>query len=599
LAAILLGSIQLTVHGAEIERHAFPSSGGAVSSASFQAVVTLGEPVHGVAAGDQYAAAAGFQNSANGGAPIGSLLTIQVTDGQDATVSALLRDDEGIVSASLHYRRGGTTTFFILEMERTTGDEYEATIPASAVTPRGIQYFVTASDGVSTLTLPAGGAQSPANLRVTVTDLEVFQLPKEAYVLLGVPVVPTDDRATAVFDELGAYDPKSWRYGTYDGSGYDEGTSGARVKPGQGFWIIASEARAIRVNGSSTPLDGNVRIPLHAGWNQIANPFDFAVDFGDLVLPAGAEARLTRWTGTGYDADPVEVLAARTGYWIFHEGTAGALLEVPPVGSGTLARRKTDDAVADALWSARFRLSGDGISDGGVEIGQRADATDAKDPFDFRKAPAPPGRYALLSLESVAEDGGPLLSDYRATGGNGATWDLVLDSNVEQAAFEISIDLRGALPGDWSFLAKETSLLTETPIEHGTRFAVRTAAGGPPHRWRIIAGPPEYVQAVRAAVETPFLHALRIGDARPNPLPGGRSTRLPLFVPEAAMVRVGIFDLAGRRVRTLAEGLHARGVHELLWDGRNDRGAGLPAGVYVARADAGGKIVVQKIVLIK
>jgi hypothetical protein len=58
-----------------------------------------------------------------------------------------------------------------------------------------------------------------------------------------------------------------------------------------------------------------------------------------------------------------------------------------------------------------------------------------------------------------------------------------------------------------------------------------------------------------------------------------------------AQVALVIYDLAGRRVRSLGRGLHGAGTHEIIWDGRDDAGAARSAGVYFARltAEPGGQ----------
>jgi flagellar hook assembly protein FlgD len=48
-------------------------------------------------------------------------------------------------------------------------------------------------------------------------------------------------------------------------------------------------------------------------------------------------------------------------------------------------------------------------------------------------------------------------------------------------------------------------------------------------------------------------------------------------------VRLEIFDLAGRRVRSLASGVLPAGEVTREWDGRDDRGHGVRSGVYFVR----------------
>ena len=68
--------------------------------------------------------------------------------------------------------------------------------------------------------------------------------------------------------------------------------------------------------------------------------------------------------------------------------------------------------------------------------------------------------------------------------------------------------------------------------------------------------------------------------AYPNPFRTSTSIRFAL--PEAAPVRVVVYDVIGQEVARLADGVAEAGVHELRLDG-----AGLPSGTYVVRLTAG------------
>jgi hypothetical protein len=70
---------------------------------------------------------------------------------------------------------------------------------------------------------------------------------------------------------------------------------------------------------------------------------------------------------------------------------------------------------------------------------------------------------------------------------------------------------------------------------------------------------------------------------RNQPNPFNPMTTVFLEIPRSGSVRVEIFDLAGRRVRTLANGFYEAGGHELVWRGRNDAGGDVSSGVYFVR----------------
>lgn len=74
---------------------------------------------------------------------------------------------------------------------------------------------------------------------------------------------------------------------------------------------------------------------------------------------------------------------------------------------------------------------------------------------------------------------------------------------------------------------------------------------------------------------------------RPNPSRG--ASRIQFALARGGNTAVEIFDLTGQRVRTLARSRHGAGTHELTWDGRDARGAQVPAGVFFVRVTSEGR----------
>jgi hypothetical protein len=65
----------------------------------------------------------------------------------------------------------------------------------------------------------------------------------------------------------------------------------------------------------------------------------------------------------------------------------------------------------------------------------------------------------------------------------------------------------------------------------------------------------------------------------------------------AGEVEVALFDVRGRRVRTVASGGFGAGYHAVTWDGRDAHGQTLAAGVYFLRATSGGRHTQMKLVV--
>jgi hypothetical protein len=68
-----------------------------------------------------------------------------------------------------------------------------------------------------------------------------------------------------------------------------------------------------------------------------------------------------------------------------------------------------------------------------------------------------------------------------------------------------------------------------------------------------------------------------------SPNPCATETMVSVVLPKSSTVRLRIYGPAGRLVRTVFEGSLTSGNHALHWDGRDDEGRKLPAGVYLTR----------------
>jgi hypothetical protein len=71
----------------------------------------------------------------------------------------------------------------------------------------------------------------------------------------------------------------------------------------------------------------------------------------------------------------------------------------------------------------------------------------------------------------------------------------------------------------------------------------------------------------------------------PNPVKGLARVRFSLA--SAEQLDVAVFDMAGRRIRGLLSGTLGAGEHELAWDGEDEAGHDVAAGVYLVRLTAG------------
>lgn len=84
----------------------------------------------------------------------------------------------------------------------------------------------------------------------------------------------------------------------------------------------------------------------------------------------------------------------------------------------------------------------------------------------------------------------------------------------------------------------------------------------------------------------------------PYPNPMREAADILFALPKPGSVRLEIFDVAGRRVRSLADGVYSAGYFHARWDGRNENGRRTSAGVYYYTLTLNGESLRQSVVVL-
>ncbi len=171
------------------------------------------------------------------------------------------------------------------------------------------------------------------------------------------------------------------------------------------------------------------------------------------------------------------------------------------------------------------------------------------------------------------------------------------------------LDLAPATPA-WRALASAVTA-TGLPIQRYTHAAVYDSTGD---RMLVFGGlmPPftifgndyplkdlwslqfDFSSGPTTAVDpVPASAALALGAPVPNPARG--VTRLSYTLAHAAHVSAAIYDVAGRRIAGLEDGVRSAGPHELSWNGADAAGHTVGTGLYFCRLESEGRTSTQKL----
>ena len=260
-------------------------------------------------------------------------------------------------------------------------------------------------------------------------------LPWSRYLLAGVPVIPRDPSPDAVLgdDFPGLLGENIWgrwvrlvRWDTAqnDYVYYEEelGATGSPpdMHPGLGYWLIQwwsiidedgnSIGDTVTVEGTLVPSTEDYVIPLQAtgdsGFNQVANPFVFDIDWANTRVrdvASGAEVSIAEAAhaeiidGHAYlwdwDEQAYEPISARDGgrinswggFWVEQLDTGRRLeLLIPPVEAAESLRKTLQTRPLPTDWFVEFTVEGVSVSlrDPNNRAGVHEDASRRWDPLD-------------------------------------------------------------------------------------------------------------------------------------------------------------------------------------------------------------------------
>jgi len=365
----------------------------------------------------------------------------------------------------------------------------------------------------------------------------------EGWNLLGVPVEVAD------FDYLNVF-PNAVP-GTlfgFDGTYFQPDPSD--LDRGSGYWLRFSQAETVTLEG----IDGGLGpITLSQGWNLISG-LSCSVPLSSIEDPGGVmiEGTLFGFSGTYYQANTLE---PGYSYWV----RASAAGQVTPncSASKTLAREQTPSLKLDQFSALHI-----------------SDASGAEQTLYFD---AKLGASAKLfySLPPVSPSGS---FDARFEGGYSVTEAAEAILHVQASHYPITI------------------YATNLPVEENYQYEIREIRGNDEgttyalkEGQRIEVSNAGVLKLSRTAgIPTKFT----VDQNYPNPF--NPTTTIQYSLPEAAQVRLEVYDVLGKQVAVLVSEQQEAGHHEVVWDGSY-----AASGVYFYMVQAGDSKAVKKMLLVK
>ena len=133
-------------------------------------------------------------------------------------------------------------------------------------------------------------------------------------------------------------------------------------------------------------------------------------------------------------------------------------------------------------------------------------------------------------------------------------------------------------------------LIEVEPVEAPGQIIASTNAGDEDGFFNVI------VPAYSAVQENHIPESFDLKQNYPNPF--NPSTIIEYQLPRQSEVSLSVFNMMGQKVRTLMEGVQPAGLYQVTWDGTNETGNPVSAGIYIYRIKTALESKVRKMALI-
>lgn len=456
-------------------------------------------------------------------------------------------------------------------------------------------YQLTAADTENLESTPSPLVSAfpyPTSVEINIT--RSFGNPSEQrnYRLVALP----GDGSTPIASTLEGAADEDWTVYLDDGSSNNflrkyDGSSAFDFQPGRGFWMLSRNAWAPSGTVDAVPLatDGTYAIDLHAGWNIISNPFDADVSWA--AVQAANDITQALWSWNGSFSEATTLASAHNGeayYFLNDQGLDQLTLPYPGAPSDLPAAVSAAQAPSESLTITAFQH---GKRMSAVQAGVAAQGANGRDALDQF---APPGYFEGATLQLinpiVDETYTALAAEYRAAGQEGYTFDLSLQAEPGRVV-QLNADGLAAFEGqDVVFVDPATGRAYDLRAHSTVKLRPATEQ----MVLKLLIGSSAFVNRVQSAIVPTTLQLL------PNyPNPFRARTTLEFTLPKRRDVRLVVYDVLGRRVRTLVDRSYDAGRHTARWDGRNDTGQAVASGIYLGRLEVGDQRHVQRLVLVR
>ncbi|MFZ2906341.1 MAG: fibronectin type III domain-containing protein [Cyclobacteriaceae bacterium] len=508
------------------------------------------------------------------------------------TVSAQVNNGNGTKTVELFYRQITSTGAYTLVTMNLEGT-YKGDIPASAFdNDLGVEYYVHAQDLSGTDQSDLMYAyKSFTTSSQPIPSIVRFGGTQKTYQMISIPFQLEDEDIQSVFGEaLGDYVKTRWRLVQWQNSTekyVDPPFFNNEMKLGKSYWFNSTEEVSVKIPAGSTrtnPIHNQsspFKMQLLAGWNQVANPYPFSINWADVLAANPTVTDVTKYKIFNANelsfADNDDLLPYEGGF-VFSQSAVTLNIPVTLKNSFSSGGRKAKDVLSKNIdgeeWLLPITLVQGDIKNSQGGIGMHQQASTSKDKWDDVTMPRfieyletnfyhPEFFWPKFSRDVV-----PTTEEHE--------WSLSIESNGE-GNIELQWDAQ-AIAG-----AQANLFLYDEAEGRLVDMKVQS--------WFTIPqGSRKDLKLIYTQKDEYIPNNTMLGKAWPNP--ASTEVNIPIVLSGkggAYNVEVDVYDLKGVKQKSIGVGKYSAGVHTAQWDIKDVNGNAVTSGVYIVKLKVNGR----------
>jgi len=524
-------------------------------------------------------------------------------EGTSVSVTATANDANDLQSVDLVFWQGGQRQRQIISMMLLDDSTYVADIPGNAVTHRGVEFLVQASDGLNTAQFPpATNNANPFVLRVRVSGENgrglVMPQPlpsgteENAYRLISYPLELAEHNPAKLLEPVfGPYDIKLWRFFYWDVTSFvfQEYPDIETITDGVGYWLITSkeDVRLHTGAGMSVNTIKPYVVILKKGWNDIGLPFNFPVDWKDVIAASAVDTHKVqgphRYAGRWFYPFETNILQPWQGYSIYADEDDISIVIPALEALPELKKNRSFVTLKKLDWAFEIKARNGESVDASNYFGCAKSATSKWDyGLDYVEAPEI-GAYVSLYFphpdwELTAER---YTTDFRPPQ-KGHVWDFEVVTRKTKGDIRLSFRPVTSLPNSLRLHLLDSDANMKIDLTSDSVYTFQLSSKQTARRFKIFAGDDEFMQEHEEEMpKTPTKYEL----VQNYPNPFNSSTIISYQLEKGTDVNLAVYNLLAQKVRQLQIGWQEKGFYQIRWDARDDQNIELGTGVYILRLE--------------